>query len=114
MMLKMDTITYQKSACRCVVDRTIVVPVHQHSSSRQPLHFAASQLADGMILRGVHLSAGEKAECMLRMRPSFMAAIWARMLLACLSSDSSLASCAACRCARHSNNSHCIASASTT
>ena len=40
---------------------------------------------------------------MLRMRPSFMATIWARMLLACLSSDSSLASCAACRYARHSD-----------
>ena len=75
MVRKMDTITCQNSAYRCVVIKNIVAPVHQHLSSRQPLRFAASQLADGMISRGVYLSAGEKAECMLRMRPSFMAAI---------------------------------------
>ena len=103
MMLQKDRVTCQIPAYLCVVDQDVAAPVHQHLSSRQPVHFAALQLADGMILQGVYLSAGEKAECMLRMCPSFMAAIWARMLLACLSSDNSLASCAACRYARHSD-----------
>ena len=47
MMLEMDTITCRNSAYRCVVNHNIVAPVHQHLSSRQPLRFAALQLADG-------------------------------------------------------------------
>ena len=44
----------------------------------------------------LYLSLGEKAVLMLRMRPSFMAAICARMPLACRSNNSNLASWAAC------------------
>lgn len=56
-----------------------------------------TQQLDGLWKCGaVYLSADEKAVCMLRMRPSFIAVICARMLLACRSNNSSLASCAAC------------------